>query len=132
MLPKLARVAGAAAVSMAVLLVPAGLALAEDPPVSVQIASTAYLQPDGSALLSITYNCFPGLGGPSNGSTNGTLEQAQALGVAADTPICDDRIHTTTLQFRPGPFTAGEAAAKVTVSAGANESASAQAEVHIT
>jgi hypothetical protein len=129
--PRVARLIGAAALSTAAVLVPAGLASAEDPPVSVQIAGTAYLQSDGSALLTFTYNCFPGLGGPQNGSYSATLEQSQALGLAGGTLTCDDRNHTITVDMPPGPFTRAEAAAHVSVASGANDNADAQAEVTI-
>jgi hypothetical protein len=126
----LSRLAGAVAICAAMVAATAGTALAEDPPVSVQIAPNAYLQSDGSALLTITYNCFPGFGGPT-GSISGTLEQSQGAGAAAGTAICDDQNHTTTLHFQPGPYVRAEAAANVTVGSGINESGNEQAEVHI-
>jgi hypothetical protein len=126
----LSRLAGAVAICAAMVAATAGTALADVPPVSVYIWPNAYLQSDGSALVTITYQCFTGFGGPT-GSISGTLEQPSGAGAGAAAATCDDQYHTTTVDFQPGPYVRGNAAANVTVGTGINESGSEQAEIRI-
>jgi hypothetical protein len=131
MIRKIARLAGAATVSMATLAVPTGTAVAASPAVTIQIAGTAQLKSDGSALVTITYSCLPGFGSGQTGAIAGDLEQTQGFGTASQTALCDDQNHTTTLDMAPGPFVPGVAAASITIGNGVNENGTQQAEVNI-
>jgi hypothetical protein len=131
MIRKFARLVGAATASMAMLALPAATAVAASQPVTIQIAGTAKLQSDGSAVVTITYSCLPGFGTGQNGAITGDLEQTQGFGTASQTAICDDQNHTTTLDMAPGPFVPGVGAASVTIGNGVNEDYTQQAEVNI-
>jgi hypothetical protein len=125
----LTRLGGAAAICAAMVAASSGTALAAGPAVTIQISGNAYLQPDGSALLTVTYSCLAGFSNP--GEIQATLEQSQGFGAAAAPATCDDQNHTTTLDLQPGPYVRGAAAANVTVTAGLTESGNAQSEVQI-
>jgi hypothetical protein len=131
MIRKLARLGGAATASMAMLALPAATAVAASQPVTIEIAGTAKLKSDGSALVTITYSCLPGFGSGQTGAITGDLEQTQGFGTASATAICDDQNHTITLDMAPGPFVPGAAAASVTVGTGVNEDYTQQAEVNV-
>jgi hypothetical protein len=132
MLRKFALSAGAAATALAVLAVASAPALAENPPVTIQIAGTGQILADGSAVITVTYSCLAGFGTGPTGDLEAALEEPQAIGGQAAVATCDDRYHTITLDERPGPFTPGEAAANVSLTTGADEYANAQAEVRLT
>jgi hypothetical protein len=126
---KLMRLVGAGVVSAAVLAaVPAVAAAGAS--ATVQPQSQAKLQPDGSALVTITYSCFPGLGLGASGTMAVDLEQLNTAGFAGTAVTCDDRSHTITLDVAPGPFTKGEASLYVDLTA-SNADAQAQVEINI-
>jgi len=131
MKPKITRLLGAATIALALSALPAGTALAEGTPVTINISSNSTLQPDGSATLTITYTCLPGFGTGTVGTINTYLEQTQGFGSSAANAICDDHNHTVTLDQSPGPFVRAEAAARVIIQNGAAEMGDVSREVTI-
>ena len=122
----------AAVVALGAFAVPVGTALADNnPAIVIMIENNGYLQPNGSVNVTIDYSCLPGFGSGPAGAMTGTLEQTQAFGQSSQTVTCDDHTHTTVMNFAPGPFTRGVAAASVTIVNGANQSATQNAEVTV-
>jgi hypothetical protein len=116
-------------VSLALSSVPASAAA---PSATVVISPTAQLQPLGSALLTIDYQCQPGFfGGGAFLETE--LEQPGTFGFSITFNMtCDDQKHRATFDNLPGPFKPGSASAIALVSnLSGNSSKIAQAEVTV-
>ena len=125
-----ARLACAASISVAILAGGSGIAQATSPSATLTVSPRAQLQPDGSAVVTVTYSCLPGTFLGATGDIFLDLEQTQAIGSADVPATCDDSTHTTTLDAAPGAFAPGTASALVQLTA-SNATANAQAEVTI-
>lgn len=104
-------------------------AAAASPSATVQAQGEAKLQPNGSALVTVTYSCMPGTGA-ATGELTADLEQPQAFGFTSVNVTCDDANHTITLNELPGPFVRGEASLDVQLFA-PNATAQDQIEVNV-
>jgi hypothetical protein len=116
-------------VSLALSSVPASAAA---PSATVVISPTAQLQPLGTALLTIDYQCQPGFfGGVALLETE--LEQPGTFGFSFTINMtCDDQKHRVAFNNAPGPFSPGSASAFAFVSNGSfNSFKLAQAEVTV-
>ena len=129
MIRTLARRAALAAVPLVTLGVPA-VAGATSPAATLKVEPQAYLQPDGSALVTVDYSCTPGFSG-STGNLFMEMEQPGAIGSSAATATCDDRTHKATLDVSPGPFTPGSATANASMVGAAGTFTATDAEVKI-
>ena len=109
------RLAAVAAVSLVTLAVAPGPASANTPTATIQFVNQAQLQPDGSALVSLYYQCNPGYFGSASGSVVVYMEQPGAFGSASTSANCNDQKHKLTLDLGPGPFTRGTATASANV-----------------
>jgi len=115
-----------------VALTGASSAGASTPSATLKIEPQAYLQPDGSALLTVDYSCMPGFAGNTGGLFTG-LQQPGAFGSTGltATVTCDDQTHRATVDESPGPFRPGSASATADMVGAADTFTRANAEVKI-
>lgn len=115
--------------SLALASVPASAAA---PSATLVISPTAELLADGTAVVTIDYQCQPGFYGGS-AFLETELEQPGASGFGfAVNMTCDDQKHRAALDNTPGPFSPGSASAIALVSNfSGNSSKLAQAEVTV-
>ena len=103
-------------------------AAANTPSASIQFVSQAQLQPGGTALVTVSYECNPSLVG-SAGTLRVRLQQPGALGSAVSAVSCDDQKQRLTVAVQPGPFTTGTALAEAVLNGGTTHAVTAQAEL---
>jgi len=109
-------------VLLALALLPAS-APANPAAATISFVGGGTLLDDGSVDVTLHYSCLP----PSNPGPGGidvTLQQNVFFGENLAMAVCDGRSHSVTLNMAPGPFMAGIAGGKATVS---NDNASAMA-----
>jgi hypothetical protein len=114
MIRTIARLAAVAGSLMVLAVVPA-TASANTPTATIQFVNQAQLQPDGTALVSLYYQCNPGYFGSTSGFVVVYMEQPGAFGSASTPANCNDQKQKLTLDLGPGPFTRGTATASANV-----------------